>query len=296
MGSTSVASDDGAGTTTGDPARGTTGTAATGTGDTSTSAADGSTGDPLVLDVGTMPDSPSVDRQCQTAIDIVFVLDVSTSMDTVLTQLADEIQAVDDALAEYELETEPHYGMAVFVDDAGLMNDGQPFAELETLQQEFLDWAAWTAQGTQLAPAGFLNYTWPENSLDALAFAANDFQWRDADSTLRIVIHATDDTFWVGPAMENGVAIVNGYEETIAALQAAEARVFAFTADIGGQCECEDVSAGWSAPYGPLPSIPDATDGGRFDIEQIVGGTVSFTNAIAEAVEQSYCTAYEPAG
>ena len=89
---------------------------------------------------------------------------------------------------------------------------------------------------------------------------------------------------------------MHGYEETVAALQAAQARVYAFTADLGGQCECEDVTPGWSAPYGVLPSIPDSTDGGRWDIEHIVGGAVSFTDAIAQAVAESYCTEYEPAG
>lgn len=254
------------------------------------------TSDAVVLDVGAMPDAPAVDAQCQTAIDIVFVLDVSTSMDSVLTLLAEEIEAVDAALATLELDTEPHYGLAVFVDDAGLMNDGAEYDQVATLQQEFADWAAWTAQGTQLAPAGFLNYTWPENSLDALFVAAETFAWRDAESTLRLVIHATDDTFWDGPTSQNGVQIEHGYDETVEALQAAQARVYAFTADIGGECECDDVSPGWSAPYLMQPSIPDATDGGRFDIQQIVGGGVSFTDAIALAVDESYCTAYEPAG
>ncbi len=257
---------------------------------------DDTRGDGLLLDVGTMPDAPRSRRDCETAIDIVFVLDVSTSMDSLLTLLAAEIEAVDTALADLGLEAEPHYGLAVFVDDAGLMNEGQPYDAIPTLQQEFSDWAEWTSLGTQLAPAGFLNYTWPENSLDALALAATGFQWRDAETTLRLVIHATDDTFWDGPATENGVAIVNGYEGTVAALQAQQARVFSFTADIGGQCECENVAAGWSAPYGEFASIPDATDGGRFDIGLIVDGRVSFTDAIAAAVDQSYCTAYEPAG
>ena len=293
-----VPADDGATTQPSPPATD-DGEASTGDGAlpvTDEGSGDDSTGAGVVLDVGTMPDLPAVRPDCESAIDIVFVVDVSTTMDTVLTHLADEIAAVDAALAAYDLETQPQYGLAVFVDDAAILGEGEPFADIPALQQEFEYWAGWTSQGTQLAPSGFLNFTWAENSLDALYLAATEYGWRDADSTLRIVIHATDDTFWDGPTQQNGVAIVHGYGETVEALQQEQIRVYSFSAEIGGMCECEDVTAGWSAPYMGMASIPDATDGGTYDVEAIVDATVSFTDAIAEAVEQSYCTEYEPAG
>ena len=40
--------------------------------------------------------------------------------------------------------------------------------------------------------------------------------------TLRLVIHTTDDTFWDGPTVGNGVDIQYGYADTVAALQQAQ--------------------------------------------------------------------------
>lgn len=211
------------------------------------------------FDVENMADGgigPDTSSSCDQDIDIVFVMDVSTTMGPFLSTLADEILVVDQAIAALELPSPPQYGLVVFVDDAAILNTGMAYADVESLRADFMMWSAFTSSNNQVG-GGNQNSTWPENSLDAIHLAAAGFQWRpEGDDTLRMIIHTTDDTFWDGPTNQNGVAILHGYEEVVAALQDREIRMFTFAAQIGGFCECEDVTPGWSAPYMGLAPIP----------------------------------------
>jgi hypothetical protein len=264
----------------------------------SSSAAVADTG--MLLDIGAATNATEADvdgtDDCVQDIDIVFVMDVSTSMGPFLSKLAEEILVVDQALAELGLPNPPHYGLAVFVDDAALLNMGAPYPDAPALHDEFVTWSAFTSTNSQVSGGGS-NSTWPENSLDALYAAAAAFQWRPAgDDTLRLIIHTTDDTFWNGPTMADGVNILHGYDETVDALQQAEIRTFSFTAQIGGSCECEDVTPGWSAPYQGKPALPEATDGGVFDIDLVLAGQLSLSAAINGLVEDTMCEPYTPVG
>lgn len=248
----------------------------------------------IYFDLGSIPDMPA-GKGCEQAIDIVFVMDVSTTMGGFLGLLADEMLAVDAAIQALDLPQPPHYGLAVFVDDAALLNGGAPYANATALRDDFVMWSAFTASNQQVG-GGNSNSTWTENSLDALYLAATGFQWRPAETTTRIVIHTTDDTFWDGPTVGNGIPIVHGYAETVQALQDATARTYSFADDIGGACNCMDVTPGWSTPYLGMLPVPEATDGGVYPIAQILAGTVSLADAINTAVEESYCEPYEPQG
>ncbi len=254
-----------------------------------------STGDlSLSFDLGAIPDAP-VPTDCTQDVDVVFVMDVSTTMGSFINTLASEIELVDQALQTYGLPSDPHYGLVVFVDDAALLNGGAPYANATVLQDDFTYWSGFTSSNQQVG-GGNSNSTFEENSLDALHLAATQFQWRPSATTVRIVIHTTDDTFWDGPTTGNGVPILNSYGGTVNALQAEQVRVFAFADDIGGSCNCEDVTVGWSSPYMGAVSIPDATDGAVFDIQQILGGTASLSDAITSSVEESICDPYDPVG
>jgi hypothetical protein len=263
----------------------------------STAAAEGDTSGGK-LDVQSPSDAPNITEggtTCDQDVDIVFVMDVSTTMGPFLDQLASEIIVVDEALDGMDLPSDPHYGLVVFVDDAALLNTGAPYDSVATLQQDFMEWSSFTATNGQVAGGGF-NSTWPENSLDALYLAASGFQWRPAESTLRLIIHTTDDTFWDGPTDGNGVAIQHGYAETVTALQEREIRDFSFAAQIGGQCECDDVTPGWSSPYMGMPPMPEATGGLVYDIDLVLVGQVSLADALTEAVETTMCEPYPPVG
>jgi len=260
----------------------------------------GSTGGGLILDVGAPPsttaDPDTVGPEgCEQDIDVVFVMDVSTTMGPFLGALADQMLAVDQAIAALNLPSAPHYGLVVFVDDFALLGKGQPYPDAAALQADFQEWSAFTASNSQVSGSGS-NGTWPENSLDALHVAAAGYAWRPADTTSRIIIHTTDDTFSEAPNVVDGITVQHDYPQTVQALQDQQIRVFSFTADIGGSCNCEDVAPGWSAPYGGQPAIPEATDGDRFDIDQVLGGTLDLSEAINSSIEGAICDPYEPVG
>jgi hypothetical protein len=239
---------------------------------------------------------PDTSSSCEQDIDIVFVMDVSTSMGPFLSTLADEILVVDEAIAALDLPNPPHYGLVVFVDDAAILNAAGPYPDVATLRADFMEWSAFTSTNYQVG-GGNYNTTWPENSLDGLYLAAAGFQWRpQGDQTLRMIIHTTDDTFWDGPTMQNGVAIEHGYEEIVGALQDREIRMFTFAAQIGGMCECEDVTPGWSTPYMGMPPIPESTDGDVFDLDLVLAGQLSLSAAINGAIEENMCEPYPPQG
>ncbi len=264
---------------------------------TGSDGADGeSEGDKLDVEpAGDMPNITDGGDGCEQDVDIVFVMDVSTTMGPFLDQLATEIIFVDEALDAMDLPSAPHYGLVVFVDDYALLNTGQPYDSVALLQQDFNEWSTFTASNQQVGGGNF-NSTWPENSLDAMVVAANAFQWRPAETTLRLMIHTTDDTFWDGPTVGNGVEIQHGYAQTVEALQQQQIRDFSFAGQIGGSCECEDVTPGWSTPYMGMAPVPEATGGLVYDIDLVLVGTVSLADALADAVETTMCEPYPPVG
>lgn len=249
-----------------------------------------------LLDVSTTGEvdtTAETGEACDQDVDIVFVMDVSTTMGPFLDQLEAEISVVSAALAALELPGEAHYGLVVFVDDYLIANGGVPYTDVELLRADFEMWNTFTASNQQTGGGG-ANTTWTENSLDGLYAAASAFQWRPADTTLRMVIHTTDDTFWDGPVVGNGIQIDHGYAETVDALQAGTIRMFAFAALIGGQVGSDDVSMGWSTPYMGMDSIPEATGGAFWNIDEVLGGTVSLSASIDQAIEDSLCEPYPP--
>jgi hypothetical protein len=112
---------------------------------------------------------------------------------------------------------------------------------------------------------------------------------------LRMIVHTTDDTFWNGPTVGNGVNILHGYAETVAILQANEIWTFAFADMIGGPGENEDVSIGWFTPYMGMAPIPEQTGGTATYIVDVLNNMVSIADTISTSLEESYCEEY-PAG
>ena len=263
-----------------------------GTTETSTSSDDAGT------KLDTLPDDGVADgpdpMDCIEDVDIVFVMDVSTTMGPFFDKLESEIGVVHDALMQYDLPNPPHYGLVVFVDDFKLVDAGVPYTDINALKADFAYWNNFTASNQQTNGGGF-NSTWTENSLDALFAAAVGFQWRPAASTLRMIVHTTDDTFWNGPINANGVDILHNYPETVDQLQAKQIRMFTFAADKnGGQCECEDVSMGFFSNFQGQPPIPMQTGGAAYLIDDVLAGITSLSTAINGAVEDSYCEDYPP--
>lgn len=232
---------------------------------------------------------------CKMQIDIVFVMDVSTSMLALLQKLEDEILTVDAKLKSLDVLPDINYGLVVFVDDTQIINMGGPYADVQTLKQDFNKWWNFTQSNSQVNGGG-ANFDWPENSIDALFTAAGAFQWRPMEETLRMVIHCTDDTFGEKGAVQSGIAIQHTYDETVQALQDREVRVFAFADNdkTGGPGDNEDVSMGFFTPYNGKTPIPDATDGGAFNINLVLANQLSLNAAINDSVSSSLCQDYIP--
>lgn len=233
--------------------------------------------------------------ECKQQVDIVFVMDVSTSMYVLLQKLEDEILTVDAKLKSLDVLPDIHYGLVVFVDDTLIINGGAPYADVQTLKADFNKWWNFTQSNAQVNGGGF-NNDWPENTIDALFTAAGGFQWRPMEDTLRMVIHCTDDTFGEKGAVQSGLAIMHTYDETVQSLQDREVRVFSFFDDdmTGGPGNNEDVSAGFDTPYKGKTPIPVATDGGAFNINLVLANQLSLNVAINDSVEASLCQDYIP--
>lgn len=233
--------------------------------------------------------------ECKQQIDIVFVMDVSTSMLALLQKLEDEILTVDAKLKSLDVLPDVNYGLVVFVDDTLIINGGAPYTDVQELKLAFNTWWKFTQSNSQVNGGGS-NGDWPENTIDALFTAAGAFQWRPMEDTLRMVIHCTDDTFGEQGAVQSGIAIQHTYDETVLALQDREVRVFAFFDDdmTGGPGNNQDVSAGFDTPYKGKTPIPQATDGGAFNINLVLANQLSLNVAINDSVEASLCQDYIP--
>ncbi len=111
-----------------------------------------------------------------------------------------------------------------------------------------------------------------------------------ADDTVRVVVHATDDGFVeAGRRLSGAVTVEHDYRGTTRAVRNAHVRVASFTARIGGHCECEQVEAGFMAPFAGQVSLPDATGGAAFDIDDVAAGRLHFADAIPSLVDNAIC-------
>jgi hypothetical protein len=261
---------------------------------------------------------------CEDVVDVVFVLDVSSSMDFVLDKLDAEIASV--VTAATALKPEPHFGLVAFVDnfkldDTGPLGGGVIHTTADTLRAAFQHYKnTYTTPNRNPGdgPTGptLQNPICEENAVDALYAAASTFPWRETAS--RVVIVVTDDTFLERPdnygdrdgdgltdktdfPREGNYPAQNTMAEAIDALRFNRARVFSFTrlqepgpfslskCSTGRRLPWSSVSAGWSAPYGGQQPIPERTGGSNFDVEKVRDGTLSLSATINEVVLSSYC-------
>ncbi|HPB96564.1 MAG TPA: vWA domain-containing protein [Polyangiaceae bacterium] len=262
---------------------------------------------------------------CTDSIDVVFVLDVSSSMGFVLDKLGNEI---DGVVAEAQKLTTnsgahpPHFGLIPFVDnhviDLGGVEDGNAVhLDAQSLRNVFkFHRTNFTNPnrnpGDGLGGPTMQNPICEENALDALYAAAKDFPWRANAS--HIIILATDDTFLerpdnYGDRDNDGLTNKTDYPregdyparwtvpETVEALKVAKIRLFTFTSRGDAERHCgtgrrlpwEARAAGWSAPYFNHPPLPDSTDGANFDLDLVRKSTLSLSSTINDIVLNTYC-------
>lgn len=234
---------------------------------------------------------------CTAPIDVVFVVDVSTSMADDLGRVRSGLRSISEAAQT--LTTDTSFSLVVFVDNAVAEASCAPFATIDAVESAFDRWRTFCASNGQPG-GGPQNADCAENSLDALYLAATTCPWRTGAT--RIVIHVTDDTFEEPPAVLSGspfgggVPIAHDYDEVVAALQEFEVRVGAFAAPGAGE-ECgagssDNVGRGFHESYDGRESIPVATGGRAWSIRDVRSGALDMATAINEMVMAEYCTLY----
>jgi hypothetical protein len=236
------------------------------------------------------------DVDCHQDIDIVFVIDVSTSMSWVLGTLRDEIVAVWDYTVAMSDDPDftPHFGLVVFVDDVKVTNDGDPYANAIALRDEFDYWQGFCGSNAQPGGSSCSNQDCPENTLDALAAAAESFAWREG--ALHVAILATDDTFKEHPqklcsSLMPSIQVQHTYSETIVELIDRQIRVGAFAAHTSAACGIPaNKEPGLFAPWNGQPSIPQQTGSQVWDLHDVQSGTISLTEAVQGFVLEEWCT------
>lgn len=262
--------------------------------------------------------APTTDGSCNQDVDVVFSLDVSGSMAPPLTKLANEVSRVDEALKTKNLPHPPHYGLVIFVDDFQVMNNGEPYADLEQLKSEINNQAMLlnADSSRQVMAGGTPNFSWPENSLDALYAAATQFKWRPITSTLRVVFHITDASFWDGMEVSSGnqseipafgqPVSMHSYAQVIDALHMQHVWVNAFAAKTGGPPDgmmapashgqfrgiSVNVGIGFFEPYKGMKAIPEATGGSAWDLDDVFDGKLSLGAPIQMSIEARQCAVY----
>ena len=260
--------------------------------------------------------------ECNDVVDVVFVLDTSSSMGFVLSQLETQISQV--VAASNMLAADAHFGLIVFqdnhfLDNTGPLDGGVVHTDATTLQTRFRYYRETFTNydrnpGDGASGLTLQNPICEENSLDALYAAAETYPWRP--NATRVVILATDDTFLErsdnygdrdGDGLtdktdfprEGNYPAARTMSETVGALRMEKVRVFSFSritqpsflerCGTGRRLAWTDITDGWTTPYGSQMPIPDQTDGGNFDLDKVKNGTLSLAETINKVVLDSYC-------
>jgi hypothetical protein len=255
------------------------------------------------IDAGHMVDTGPMPRDfgpttCDEPLDVVFVLDVSTSMADEAMRMRDGIASIWDAA--HLLTTNTQFGLVVFVDDALAVGGCAPFADVGTLQSEFDRWRMFCESNLSPVSMSTMNGDCPENSLDAIHLAATTCPWR-AGAT-HVLVHVTDDTFAERPAVLSrslfgggGIPVQHTYAEVVSALVANEIRVGAFAAPTGEWCGAgtsPNTAQGFFAPYMGMEALPMRTGGRVWSIREVRDGTINMAAAINELIADEYCTPF----
>jgi hypothetical protein len=234
---------------------------------------------------------------CYDPIDVVFVLDVSTSMTEEFAHLRDGIASIVDAA--HALTPDTGFAIVVFVDDVLAVDGCGVFDNAPALQDVFDHWRTFCATNGEPGGAPGGNGDCPENSLDALYVAATQCTWR-AGAT-HIVIHVTDDTFLERPAsfsgdgLGSGIPVQHTYDEVVTALTGAQIRVGAFaqrTPMFCGAGTSANTAQGFFDPYMGMTAIPEATGGRVWDIADVRAGTLDMASAIDDLIVAGHCAPF----
>jgi hypothetical protein len=211
------------------------------------------------------------------AVDWVFVLDISTTMDE-LARLREAIRALFDVVEAGGLDL--RVGLVTFENDV-LAHAGGAFLERDAFLRE-LD--SQLVEGTWVPdpelPRQLLNFDYQENVLDALHLAATAFAFRP--DARHLILLMTDDTFLEPPAeYSDGTPALHSYGEVETALATSGARLYSVHSRERGR--------GLSSGHAGRPSLVQQTGGAWFELSQVDSGALVLENLLGDLVAGPVC-------
>lgn len=234
---------------------------------------------------GAVLDAPNM---CEDALDVVFVLDVSTSMDDVLSKIRAGIADVWNTATS--LSANAQFSLVVFVDDAVAVNDCAPIASVSELQAQFDHWRDFCSSNESPA-SGENNDDCEENTLDAIELAITSCPWRSPST--RVLVHVTDDTFVERPDRLSGaISVQSTYAQVASDLVYHEIRFATFANAGTATCGNYSGAPGFHTAYMSEPSLPTQTGGRAWDLDEVRGDRLNMGTAISELLMDEYCTVY----
>ena len=196
-------------------------------------------------------------------LDLVFVLDVSTSMDEIAI-LRDAMGVVFDAIEAASLDVQ--VGLTTFENDVivhgrgSFLDRAAFFRELDSQLVE----GSWIPDGNQ--PRQLLNFELEENLLDALHRSATEFDFRT--EARRYLFLMTDDTYLEPPAVfSDGSRVIHSYLEVVSVLTARDISVFSAHRSAKGR--------GLSSDYDGGPSLVERTGGEWLELGNVQAASLA---------------------
>lgn len=225
--------------------------------------------------VALAPVPPAAEAAARPPLDLVLVLDVSTSMDG-LAGLRDATGRVFDFAAQSGLDLRvglTTFGNRVVVHQNGRFLDREAFTtELDTL---LLDGAP-----NPDLPQHLLNFDFRENILDALFRSATRFEFRP--EARRTFLLMTDDTFREPPEIfSDGTPATFSYRRVSEQLRGNEVRLFSVHDSRKGR--------GLSSSHRGQPSLVSATNGAWFELEGVRSGAPELGALLVELASGPAC-------
>lgn len=229
---------------------------------------------------------------CAQALDVVLVLDVSSSMDAELTAIQAALPAVWDRARV--LDPTATFSLVVFVDDVLVVNGCSPFGSVADLVAAIDAFRLTAPMNRNVLNTALPNRDCPENSLDALFDAATECSYRSGSA--RVILHASDDTFVERPAVLSGewgggVFVESTYAEAVTALTSRGIHMGSLAwSGVGQPCGAgmsEDTGAGFFGPWEEtMAAIPMATTGAVWDARSL--GTLDLSGEINALLNRSH--------
>ena len=196
-------------------------------------------------------------------LDLVFVLDVSTSMDEIAI-LRDAMGVVFDAIEAASLDVQ--VGLTTFENDVIVHGRGSfldRVAFFRELDSQLVE-GSWIPDGNQ--PRQLLNFELEENLLDALHRSATEFDFRT--EARRYLFLMTDDTYLEPPAVfSDGSRVIHSYLEVVSVLTARDISVFSAHRSAKGR--------GLSSDYDGGPSLVERTGGEWLELGNVQAASLA---------------------